>query len=251
MTKHGGILKHLFLVLALAVPTFVQATSQAPDVVIVKGTSYSLFTNPLTPYLFDHPGLLPESAVEMSNNWRGYIAEWEFRSGQLVLVDVSVLFRQDPQYGVSARNRYQSVFSEMFPHQETVLADWYTGHLIIPTGKLVNYVHSGYGSTYTSYAIARVANGTITKIWSTDLKGFKSFREAQFNKFRKTDEYAKLLAMAMEDSTVAILADPFGDGELSKRKAERYLRSALAEHYLSVVFEKPPDERPEDGGGGR
>ena len=37
-----------------------------------------------------------------------------------------------------------------------VLADWYTGVLVIPRGRQVSYVHMGYGSTYERYVLLEV-----------------------------------------------------------------------------------------------
>src|SRR5256885_10172569 len=122
---------------------FVFATGQRGDILFLDGKKHFIFTNPLSPFLDKNPEKLPESKIVSTSLWRGYVATWEVRNDRLVLIDVGML-RSDS-------DDLRSVMSEMFPSQKDVLADWYSGHVIIPNGKLLNYVHMGYASTYKKY----------------------------------------------------------------------------------------------------
>lgn len=113
----------------------------------MDGEKRYINTNPLEPYLAANPGLLPKSNIISTGNWRGYIATWEIRDGLLLLVDVEILAELDSPTNDRLSSEYRSVFSEMFPGYDSLPADWFTGNLIIPTGRLLRYVHLGYGST--------------------------------------------------------------------------------------------------------
>jgi hypothetical protein len=42
-----------------------------------------------------------------------------------------------------------------------VRADWFSGELRIPGGKMIQYVHMGYGSVYEREIILKVVDGRI------------------------------------------------------------------------------------------
>ena len=88
---------------------------------------------------------------------------------------------------VSQSTEIRSVMAKMFPDQNEVLADWFTGNIIIPDGELVSYVHMAYASTYSKYIILQVKNGAITRNWTAESAEFIKFRDAQFAAFKKTD----------------------------------------------------------------
>ena len=215
------------IIIAIMIPSMVLATAQAPDVLLYEGKEYALNTNPLQPFLRENPDLLPRSSVISSGNWRGYVAKWRLSDSQLVLVDVLILVSYDEPKENGARSGYESVFSQMFPGRERLRADWYTGHLIIPTGKLKGYVHMGYGSTFKRYLIATVVEGTAIEIRELKLRKFKRFRKSQFTRYQQTEEYSKALAETLEDSS------------LMRKDAEEFLFAYLSERYLSMVFEEP------------
>ena len=213
----------LFFALVLLIPATATTTAQWPETLLFEGKEYSLHSNPLKPYLADHPDLVPKSTIISSANWRGYIATWEIRNGQLLLVDVLILKPGDEpdEYGIT-HSKYVSVFDEMFPDREYLHAVWYTGNLIIPNGKLKRYVHLGWASTYKKYLLATVVDGTVTKVWAAKFKDFMKFRESQFEKYRQTEEYARVLDEAREEEG--------WDGP----EAEEFLFERLTQRYLSI-----------------
>ncbi len=44
-----------------------------------------------------------------------------------------------------------------------VFAHWYTGTLRVPDGKLLNYIHAGFGSEYERDILIQVEEGTVTE----------------------------------------------------------------------------------------
>ena len=50
----------------------------------------------------------------------------------------------------------------LFPdYPDRVFAHWYSGTIRIPQGKLLNYVHMGYGSTYERDLFLEIEKGVI------------------------------------------------------------------------------------------
>ena len=207
---------------------FLFATAQEGDILLLDGKKYFIYTNPLAPFLQKNPGKLPRPEVTSSSNWRGYIATWAVKNDRLVLVDVEMkhAVTKPGEQGFSTEPR--SVMSEMFPGQKDVLADWFSGHVVIPDGELVHYVHMGYASIYEKYILLRVENGVVTRKWKADTAGFIKFRDAQFSAYKKTEEYRQALERANKE------------GSMSSEQNEEFLREFYSERYMSMIF----DERP-------
>ena len=41
--------------------------------------------------------------------------------------------------------------------------DWYSGTIRLPQGKLLNYVHGGYGSTYEQDVLLHIEQGVLVE----------------------------------------------------------------------------------------
>jgi len=164
-----------------------RATAQQPDWIRIDGKDYSLFTNPLTPYLEEHPDALPEPTVMSTDLWRGYVAKWEVRNQQLILSAIEM-----PQ----ARKEPINVIDQVFPARDTVVADWYTGYLIVPTGKLVHYTHMGYASIYKKYIRLRIRQGVIEEQARLTKDEYLDFMRSQFEKFRRTPQGREMILRA-------------------------------------------------------
>lgn len=218
------------LCIFLSFPSF--ATAQYPDLIIVDGDEELLHTNPLSAYFKTNPNAsLPEGkpcvpgpgdecvTVTSSANWRGYVATWE------VSDDNTLLFKQIEVSGTGLDPKVAK--EKMFPGVERVVATWYSGALIVPKGKMVNYVHMGYGSTYRRYVILTVDAGVITKKLKLSAKKFKEYRDSQFEAYMKTDEYkAKFKAHKDDDSS------------MSDELIMDFMYGYEAERYLSMDFSK-------------
>jgi len=172
----------------LTVCTF--ATSQMADKIIYKGQEYSLNTNPLEKFFEKKPDLRPKSDIMSTALWRGYIGTFEIEDNQLFVKDI-VVMDEDTIKG-SHKSNWKSVFNQVFPDQKAVKVDWLTGLLVIPNGKIVNYVHMGYASTYENYVLLEIDKGDLIQEKSMNSKEYEKFKDKQFEAFRKTDEYKKL-----------------------------------------------------------
>jgi hypothetical protein len=158
--------KLLLLLLFVAFTPAIFASGQEPDVVFYKGVQHYLFSNPLESYYeaqkIKRPDFMIEPFTTRTGNWRGYVATWEITDGKLYLTKVNSWLCP----GETDKPCHQTTLRELFPGKVSkakVLADWFTGELRVPDGKLLQYVHMGYGSTYQRDMIFKVDNGIVSE----------------------------------------------------------------------------------------
>ncbi|RAI97698.1 hypothetical protein LX64_05002 [Chitinophaga skermanii] len=164
------------------------ATAQYPDKLIYKGKEYDLQSNPLENYFEQHPESRPKGDTWSTALWRGYIATFEVRDETLYLKDIEVMVFDS----ITKDTKFQSVVKKVFPGQTNMKIDWVTGILVLPYGKLVNYVHMGYGSTYEKYILLEVDKGVVKKDIYLNNEQYETFKYKQFLAFKKTEEYRQL-----------------------------------------------------------
>ena len=107
-----------------------------PDTLIYKGKEYNIFDDiPLfSTYLEQHKIELPRDMW----TFRGYVAKWEIKDNMLFLVELKALIpkRCSPDNIHVFKSRMSGKplgvgLDYFFPNQKTVLADWYSGELMI------------------------------------------------------------------------------------------------------------------------
>ena len=130
-------------------------TAQASELLIHQGQKLRLFETPLDDYLTSS-GRHIEFEGTSSGLWRGYVGTWEIINDRLYLVALEGYMVVDNKY---TDVELQDVFPQ-FP--EGIFAHWYSGRLRCPRGKLLNYVHGGFMSTYEEELIIDVQNGIVT-----------------------------------------------------------------------------------------
>lgn len=113
-------------------------TAQIPEKLLFEGEKYAMCTNPLDDYCA-LGGELPRFASNCTALWRGYLGTWEIINDRLYLVKL----HGELESGQDAD------LETLFPgYGERVFAHWYSGVIRLPQGKMLEYVHMGYGSTY-------------------------------------------------------------------------------------------------------
>ncbi|MFN7261712.1 MAG: hypothetical protein ACK5TU_17585 [Cyclobacteriaceae bacterium] len=131
------------------------ATGQSGELVIYKGDTLTMLSEPLEIYLRNneprqrfHPFLENGCSTAL---WRGYVGLWRIQNGKLLLVDVYV-----------CGDRTQSIKRMIFKNQNgEIPADWFTGDLFIERGKMIKYNHSGYDRYFETEVVANVNEGNI------------------------------------------------------------------------------------------
>ncbi|MBP5423991.1 MAG: hypothetical protein J6Y78_16280 [Paludibacteraceae bacterium] len=135
MTKLRTIIVISVLLLSLMSSTIARADEQINERLIYNGDTVSISVLPLYPVRdFVETVLKEKERRELSrpmNLLRGYLGTWEICDGKLYLVKLDV-----PIY----HNNYKSInLFDIFGDkcvEGRVLADWYSGNFIIPTGNL-------------------------------------------------------------------------------------------------------------------
>jgi hypothetical protein len=213
----------LTIILTLFLGLRVFATAQFPDRIIYNGNEYSLHSNPLEPYFEKNPDKRPKGGIISTALWRGYVAIFEVRDNQLFLKDIEIEY-QDTTSKESDNYKWRSVINEVFPDQKNIKIDWLTGLLVIPHGKLVNYVHMGYGSTYKNYILLEIDKGDLKKEKRFKYKDYELFKEKQFQAFKQTEDYKRIKADLQKDGSTDEFIDSF-------------LRSFVTEYTSRILIE--------------
>jgi hypothetical protein len=172
------------------------ATAQISDLIIYNGTKYALNSNPLEQYFEKNPDKRPQGEIMSTALWRGYVATFEIKENQLFLRDIEIQVSD-----TTRKKNWKSVLHEVFPDQPNIKLDWLTGLLVLPHGKLVNYVHMGYASTYENYILLEIDGGNLKKEKKFNYKDYEAFKSRQFEAFKKTDQYKQLKAQLKADKT--------------------------------------------------
>ncbi len=173
----------LVVVAMLGAPGVAWSTAQFPDTLIYEGQTLYIFSNPLESF-FDAAHPRPDKLFPPGSTacWRGYVATWKIESGSLYLVKMEDCTSRKKEIGLSA----------IFPdRQKPVLADWYTGSLRAPQGKVLRYVHMGYGSVYEREVVLTIDKGKLTgtEVVDNTAKKVPSEEEQARDQLRKLGEW--------------------------------------------------------------
>lgn len=126
-------------------------TAQFGERLHYEGREMAMCEQPLATY-FARIDSYPEFDANCTALWRGYVGTWEILSGRIYLIGLVATMKD----GSSAN------LATLFPaYPERVFAHWYSGELRVPRGKLLNYVHQGYASTYEEDLLIAVEKGVV------------------------------------------------------------------------------------------
>ncbi|PUV24535.1 hypothetical protein [Sphingobacterium athyrii] len=123
-------------------------TAQLSDILHYQGNAHSMCNEPLSKYLNDRPIKFVMLSTALN---RGYRAGWLLSENKLYLIDLKAHLDHDNYVGLDY----------LFPQQEKVFADWYSGTIKINQGDLIKYVHSGYGSVYQRSVYLVIEKGRL------------------------------------------------------------------------------------------
>ena len=179
--------KLMFVLLCIALPSKVLATAQYPDILIYKGETKFIFSNPLESYFGElHPRPNDIFKSTCSANWRGYVATWKIEGKYLYLVKLI-----EGSCGTDAPEiPIEAVFSQQ---NAPIEASWFSGTLRIPLGKRLIYVHMGYGSIYEKELFLTIENGKLIQeeLIDNSTKKLPTRYERTLEELRKLEEWEK------------------------------------------------------------
>lgn len=215
-------LSTLFL-LVIAIASF--ATGQMGDKLIYKGKTLEMTSNPLEVYFKNNPSLRPKSPIIMTSLWRGYVATFELADKQIKVKDIEIMVKDS----IKNPNRYiwSSVYEQVFKNSASAKLDWYTGLLVVPTGKMLQYVHMGYSSTFESYLLLEIDKGNLITEKNMTNKAYLKFKHKQFKAYQKTDEYKilkeRMLKKGDSEKSIDDFLEKFIIDYTSKILTKKYL----------------------------
>jgi hypothetical protein len=132
-------------------------TAQVHENLIYNGRKTSMAFCPPLPE--NHPRVVPDAGTDGSGMflttacWRGYIGTWEIKRGKFYLV--------------SLEGGYKVIGGE------PIFAEWFTGVIRVPTGRILQYVHMGFGSVYEKEVHIKIKKGVVVKSRTIDNRGRK------------------------------------------------------------------------------
>jgi hypothetical protein len=127
-------------------------TAQVHEKIRYQGKRMHLATCPHFPE--DHPRIKKLSDEEYWGGnfddiigstacWREYIGSWSIRRGKLYLTKLEGRF--------------------LLEGKVAIFADWFSGALHIPKGKVLDYIHMGFDTVYEQEIILTVEQGVVIK----------------------------------------------------------------------------------------
>lgn len=128
-------------------------TAQISEKLYYEGHKVSMCSEPLGDY-FAFSGERPGFESNCTALWRGYVGTWEIIDGRIYLIELNG----------TLENGSDVTLATIFPDfPDRVFAHWYSGTIRIPQGKMLDYVHMGYGSTYERDLMLQIEKGVVTK----------------------------------------------------------------------------------------
>jgi hypothetical protein len=137
-------------------------TAQFSERLNWNGKNLSMCTEPLGFWLRSN-GRKIRFGMSSTACWRGYIGSWEIINDRLYLVGIDA----------SSEDGRPITLDDLFPgYSNGVFAHWVTREVRCPQGKMLDYVHMGYASTYEMDLYLTFSKGyLISKRLVTNGKG--------------------------------------------------------------------------------
>ena len=124
-------------------------TIQAGDILSYSGEKTTIVTEPLKPYLETRSdvGFIFKTTALV----RGYIGTWEIRNKKLYLASLVGFIENNEQVDLNY----------LFPNKTEVFANWFSGDIRIPEGKLLEKINLGYESVFEKDRILTFNKGIL------------------------------------------------------------------------------------------
>ena len=167
------------------------ATGQYPDKIIIEGNEYLIRNNPLEPYFEKYPERKPKTTIMSSALHRGYVAKFKLKNKKLYLVDIEINSRK-----MNSDKRMEtemvSVFNKVFPDEDEILIDLYSGILIV-------YINQEEPFDRTSTLLIEFENGFEIERRIYGYEEYVEFMDSQFELYKKTEKYKSEFINLMKD----------------------------------------------------
>ena len=137
-------------------------TAQDPDRIRYQRRVYDLFSEPLEDYFNEHRPKPESLAGICSACWRGYLARWSIRKGKLYLDRIQPYLDDYDREEETRDDAYRRYMAKIFPISPSpIFADWFSGDLILVSGKIIEYVHLPYATSYENEIVIQIHKGKL------------------------------------------------------------------------------------------
>ena len=151
-------------------------TAQAREKLMYNGQEYHLATEPLRPYLEKNK---IEFEAPSTACWRGYYGSWSIEDDKLYLTELTAYAKIES----NERRIFNGVevgLEYLFPNQNKVLAEWFSGELDFWSGQLLGYYsknmveryYPGPTPIYEKKVIITIELGIVVDYCEIDYKSF-------------------------------------------------------------------------------
>ncbi|HEX5169208.1 MAG TPA: hypothetical protein VFW11_08525 [Cyclobacteriaceae bacterium] len=135
--------------------------AQLADIIWMDGEKMDLYSNPLEEYFLKRKKKRP-SFFSLDVCRRGYVATWEVRDGQLFLTKLEGDIESNSLFSKKVKKCNLSTLFRK-PGPQGVKAEWFSGKLRVPNGKMTQYEDTGYDSRFEREIILTVEHGDVLK----------------------------------------------------------------------------------------
>lgn len=172
----------LFLLCYVVFQLHAQSTSES-DRISFNKRSYPLLTMPLDQYFLENPAVSPNPPAPATLKERLYRAHWNIENCQLILSQIE-----------GARDGIPLGLARSLPQ----VAKWYSGLLVIPTGRELYFDLNGEAVSFSNYKLYIVQNGNIIQEKSMSYDEYEKYKKLQFQQFKQTKEYQDIAQSLIE-----------------------------------------------------
>jgi hypothetical protein len=121
-------------------------TAQITDTIMINDDQHAMYGLPLEDYWKKYGNKPPLFGGDTASK-RGYQARWMIENSRLYLYEF---------YGTTMNPEtiwplIELSLEDIFADTDKVFASWYTGHITIPMGAQVDYIHAGPGGAVFEY----------------------------------------------------------------------------------------------------
>lgn len=134
-------------------------SAQAKDTILINGKKYTLCGSPIFDY-WKKNNNKPRLLSFNTGLHRGFYAGWEILNSKLYLINFygeNYIFRQ--KGGIT--RVADLTLKDLFPNEEMVFAEWYTGEIKIPFGEQIDYSHSLIGPIFEASTSISIHQGCV------------------------------------------------------------------------------------------
>jgi len=145
-------------------------TAQIKERLYIDDIEYGIATEPLQPYI-NNLNYKLKFLIDTTACWRGYIGEWQLIEDKLFLKAINGIIYNEIDEAEVVDINY------LFPNQDKVFANWYTGIIRVPDGNIIKHVHGGYLTQHERDLFLKFKKGNLIDFDYKDNSLEKPIRE--------------------------------------------------------------------------